>query len=75
MRRLIEGSDYTVRLIDFPDSTIGGAVIEDSDGYYSIYLNSRCSFEQQRQSFIHEMTHLKNDDFHNDLPITTIERI
>lgn len=74
MRTLIEGSDYCVRVINFPNATIGAAVIEDADGFYSIYLNARMPREAQRRSFYHEIRHLENDDFHNGKPIRDIER-
>lgn len=72
-KKPIEGSDYCVRIVDFPDATIGGSVIEDADGFSNVYINSRRSIEAQRDSFLHEVRHIAHDDFHNGLPIEVIE--
>ncbi len=69
----IEGSDYTVRVLDFPDATVGGSVVEDSEGFHNIYINARRTTEAQRESFIHELRHIARDDFHNDLSIAEVE--
>lgn len=73
MKTPIKGSDYCVRILDFPDSTISGAVSEDEDGFYCVYINSRVSWEKQRKSFLHEISHIANDDFHNGLSVAEIE--
>lgn len=72
-KTLIEGSDYSVRLLDFPDSTIGGAVVEDAEGFNTVFINARRSIEAQRESFRHELCHIARDDFHNDLSIEEVE--
>lgn len=73
MARLIEGSDYCVRVINFP-TYIGGAVVVDEDGFYNVYLNARCSWEKQKKSLAHELMHLENNDFYNGEDISVIER-
>ena len=72
-KKLIEGRDFCVRLVDFPDATIGGSVIEDADGFNNVYINSRRSIEAQRESLRHEVRHIARDDFHNGLPIDVVE--
>lgn len=69
----IDGSDFTVRVIDFPDATVGGAVATNDDGTFSIYINSRRSWEAQRESFLHELRHILNDDFYNGKDIREVE--
>jgi len=71
---LIEGSDYTIRVIDFPTAAIGGAVVMDDDGHYNIYINGRRSWEAQRISLRHEMKHLLCSDFDGDKRIEDIEK-
>lgn len=73
MRILIEGSDYVVRVIDFPDATIGGAVIAGDDDFYNVYINARRSWESQAVSLMHELRHIAEDDFYNGKPISEIE--
>ncbi len=72
MARLIEGSDYCVRVINFP-TYLGGAVVVDEDGFYNVYLNARCSWEKQRKSLAHELRHIARNDFYNDMDITEVE--
>lgn len=73
MKIPIEGSDYCVRIVDFPDATVGGTVVEDYDGFCSIYINARRSCEEQRKSLRHEIAHIVNNDFHNGKNIAKIE--
>ena len=61
-----------VRLIDLPPG-IGGAIMEDEDGFVSIYINSRHGYDAQLDDLDHELTHVLNDDLHNDDDIRTIE--
>ena len=64
--------DAIVRLIDLPPG-IGGAVMEDEDGYLSIYVNARHGHYAQLDDLDHEIAHIENDDLHNDDPIEVIE--
>ena len=72
-KTLIEGSDYCVRVLDFPDATVGGSVVEDSEGFHNVYINAKRSAEAQRESYLHELRHIARDDFHNELPIYEVE--
>lgn len=62
----------TIRLVDLPPG-IGGAVMEDEDGYLSIYINSRHGYYAQLDDLDHELAHIENDDLHNNDPIEVIE--
>lgn len=64
--------DAIVRLIDLPPG-IGGAVMEDEDGFVSIYVNARHGHYAQLDDLDHEIAHIENDDLHNDDPIEVIE--
>ena len=75
MKKLIEGSDYCIFVVDFPDSTIGGAVIPNDDGTFSVYINSRRSFEAQVASLYHELAHISGNDFYNGLSIGEVEQL
>ena len=61
-----------VRLIDLPYN-VDELVSVDEDGFASIYLNARHSYEKQKRSLKHALRHLEGDDFHNDKDIRTIE--
>ena len=64
--------DAIVRLIDLPPG-IGGAVMEDEDGFVSIYVNARHGHYAQLDDLDHEIAHIENDDLHNDDPIEVVE--
>ena len=70
----IEGSDYFIYLVDFPDCRVGGMVTPNDDGTFSVYLNTRLSRCQQLTSAAHECRHIAHDDFYRDAAIEDIER-
>jgi len=45
----------------------------DEEGYASIYINARHSFEKQKRNLQHELRHLQRDDVYNDESIFRIE--
>lgn len=72
---LIEGSDYHVRVIPFPNYTTGGMVMPNDDGSYSIYINALLPDARKRKALGHELEHIEDDDFYNGKPIEEIEDI
>ena len=64
--------DAIVRLIDLPPG-IGGAIMEDEDGFTSIYVNARHGHYARLDDLEHELIHLENDDLHNDDLIEVVE--
>lgn len=63
---------YTVRLLDLPHS-IKGFIRHNIDGSDTIVLNSRFNQETQARTMIHELEHIKNDDFYSELTADEIE--
>lgn len=51
--------------MDMPVS-IPALVRKNNDCTYTIIINSRHSYERQRQSFMHELSHIKRCDFEKD---------
>ena len=72
---LIEGSDYYVREIPFPNYRVGGMVMPNDDGSFSVYINANLSQERKKKALDHELDHIENYDFYNRKPITEIEDI
>jgi len=66
-------SGCCVRLIDLPVS-VGAMVAFDEEGYASIYLNSRLSYEKQREALRHELRHIDHDDAYNTTDLQAAER-
>ena len=72
---MIEGADYFVRVVPFPIYKVGGMVIPNDDGTYSVYLNARVDSIHQRRAGEHELDHIEDGDFYNDKSIEEIENI
>lgn len=50
-----------VILLDLP-CAVHGFVVSDGFDFYTIVLNSRLSYEMQRQAYMHEVSHIENGD-------------
>ena len=72
---LIEGVDYFVRLVDFPNCKCNGAVALNDDGTYSVYINAKASDAQKKRAMRHEYNHMANDDLYGDKDIRSIEKV
>ena len=73
MGRLIEGMDYIVRYVPFPNCGVDGAIVSHPD-LPCIYINSRVCPKRQREALQHELSHLCNDDLYSDELAVDIER-
>ena len=67
----LEG-EYTIRVMDMP-LTSPGFVMYDDDDHANVYLNARYNRETNEGTADHELTHIVNDDIHNDDPIEVVE--
>lgn len=61
-----------IKLIDLPVKCPGYAR-KNEDDTFTILLNSRLNMEQQRAAFIHELSHIDNNDFDVDMQADLIE--
>ena len=50
------------RVVELP-SYIRGLSRQDVNGDYTILINANLSDEAKRRAFLHEMGHIKNEDF------------
>ena len=55
-------NNINVFIRDLPYS-VHGITKQNSDGSYTIFINAHDSVNIQRQSYEHEMQHIKNNDF------------
>ena len=67
----LEG-EYIVRIVDMPEF-MNGMVKYDGDDFANIYVNAHLNEESRRKAADHELTHVVNDDLHNDDPIEVVE--
>lgn len=63
-----------IYFLDMP-CKIGATIILDEDSNYTIYVNSKLSFEKQRQSLLHELKHINNNDLFSNLSANDIEKL
>ena len=73
---LIEGADYFVRLVPFPENAkIHACTLLNDDGTYSVYLDSKTPSERKKRAMRHELNHMANDDMHGEKDIRSIEQV
>lgn len=68
----LENSDYFVRVVPLPYA-VRGMTVTNPDGTFSVYLNSRNTFEQDEKTKAHELDHIANGDFFSGKAIEDIE--
>lgn len=71
---ILENCDYFVRLVKLPGS-VGGVLTPNSDGTYSMYLNSEHTGDMLLEDYLHELEHIENDDLYGDKDIREIEKM
>ncbi len=64
--------EYLTIFKDLP-TQIKALTVKNRDGGYTVILNSRLNYEQQQQSFLHELKHICNCDLEKDCDIDEIE--
>lgn len=45
---------------------IKGYTIQNEDDSYSVFLNAKISYENRIKTYLHELNHIKGDDFNKD---------
>ena len=68
----LEGSDYYIYVVKLPKG-IFAMVLPNDDGTFSMYLDSRRTWEQWLNDYEHELWHLIRDDLYNGKPIWVVE--
>ena len=54
--------DAYVYLVDLPNK-VKGFSVPDANSDFTIYINKRLSFEEMRETYLHELRHIANGDF------------
>lgn len=68
----LEDADYYIRVIKLPEG-IKAMIIPNDDGTFSMYLDSRRTWEQWLDDWEHEIWHILRNDFYNGQPIWVVE--
>lgn len=58
-------NDIFVRYLDM-DVCVSEQVIQNPDGSYSIFINSRLSWERQQEAYEHALKHIQINDFEKE---------
>lgn len=70
--KLVEGQDYVVRQVPFPNCATDGAVVSHPD-IACIYINSNVCLTRQKEALEHELRHLENGDLYSQEDAVIIE--
>ncbi len=65
-------NEYCIRFIPLP-TTLKGITVEDSSGFYNIYINDSLSYEEQQKAIQHELSHVTGNDFNVQKPLYMVE--
>ena len=73
-RQMIEGFDYYVYYVSFPNYANKGAARINDDGTYTVYVNTKYPSCMYPEILKHELRHITGDDFYDeDLDILEAE--
>lgn len=64
--------DVNCIMADLPHA-LKAFTVSNSDGSFTIVLNSRHTYEQHLRSYHHEMKHIENGDYDKKYPVDLIE--
>ena len=68
----MDDDGYRVYVIALPPN-VHGAIMEDPDGFASIYINDSLSPSARRRTLAHELRHWRRGDLYNDMSIREVE--
>lgn len=57
-------NDFVIRYLNNLPDTVNGFTVPSEDGFYNIYINPRLSSFMQTKTILHEINHIKNNDFY-----------
>ena len=66
--------DVFIRLVTFPSITTESACVTDPDGNYNIYIDERLSDETKKRKLRHELIHVKQNHFSDDVLVSDAEK-
>lgn len=66
-------TDYFVRLVELP-LRVEGVTLPNSDGSFSVYINSLLSEEKRAEVLRHELRHISAEHFYTEMPVEHMER-
>ncbi|WP_290772483.1 ImmA/IrrE family metallo-endopeptidase [Anaerofustis sp.] len=55
--------DYSIVYLNMPIKTKGFIKYNAVEDFYTIFINPKLNYEQQKETIKHEIEHIKNNDF------------
>lgn len=71
-KRLIEGQDYCLRYMPFPNNAADGAVVSHPD-IPCVYINTNVCESRQKEALEHELRHIECGDLYSEEDAVIIE--
>ena len=65
--------DVFIRMAPF-ELSVKAVTVPNSDGTYDIYVNSSLTLEQRSAAVLHELEHIRHDDFYRLVPVPLAEQ-
>lgn len=65
--------DVFIRMVSLPLS-VKAVTLPNADGSYDIYVNSSLTLEQRSAVVLHELEHIRHDDFYRPVPVPLAEQ-
>lgn len=70
----MDGLNIHTEYIDMP-TTVKGFTVQFDDLSFGVFLNCCLSYEQNRETFIHELNHIRSGDFDSTCSADYIENL
>lgn len=64
--KYLEGADYWIRYIEFPNMASPAVSVSNGDGTFTIYINTLFCPKRQTEALAHELEHLESQHFYRD---------
>lgn len=65
--------NYQTIYLNLPYKVNGFIMYDSADDYYTIVLNSRSTYKQNKRTFEHEIKHIINNDFAHNRNVGILE--
>lgn len=56
-----------LQVVEWLPLSVAGLTVKNEDGGFTVLLNSRLSYRQQKETYLHETMHIVEGDFETDI--------
>lgn len=65
--------NYTINYLNLPYKIFGFTLYDGAEDYYTIYINLRHSYQEQKKAIKHELNHILYGDLLHNVDVNEIE--